>query len=235
MKIPEGECVKSKSGSPQGGVISPVLANIYLHYALDLWFEKVVKPKIKGKAMLIRYADDFVCAFEMEEDAARFYQSLPERLRKFGLELAKEKTNLIKFSAYFPSRKHRFEFLGFAFNWCKDKKGKPRLRRRTSTKKMRASFEKYYDFIKTSRSRRLNCWLPELRRKLIGFQNYFGLPDNSRSLSTLSNFVIHSLFKWLNRRSGRKSYNWQNYMKMLEYFKIKPMRVSKKYIVVDWY
>ena len=133
IKMPDGECIKPKSGSPQGGVISPVLANIYLHYALDLWFEKRVKAKLKGKAMLIRYADDFVCAFELAEDAVGFYQELPDRLRKFGLELAPEKTNLIKFSSHLPSRKRQFVFLGFAFYWSKDIKGRTIIRRHTSS------------------------------------------------------------------------------------------------------
>ena len=104
---PEGEIIKPTEGTPQGGVISPMLANIYLHYVLDIWFEKVVKTKLEGKAMLIRYADDFVIAFQFSRDAENFYKALPHRLSKFGLEIAPEKTRLIRFSRFHPSRKRR--------------------------------------------------------------------------------------------------------------------------------
>jgi group II intron reverse transcriptase/maturase len=235
IKSPEGDCLKPQSGTPQGGIISPVVANIYLHYALDLWFEKKVKPRMRGRAMLIRYADDFVCAFQYANDAERFYSVLPKRLKKFKLDTAPEKTSLIRFSRFHPSRKRQFVFLGFAFYWGIDAKGKPRLRRRTASQKQRSSMSEFYHFIKAKRSQKLANWLPQLKRKLTGFRNYFGLPDNSRSVSKLYNYVLHSLYKWLNRRSGRRSYNWSNFKKMLEYFQIQKLRVSKRVIHVDWY
>ncbi|WJG09433.1 group II intron reverse transcriptase/maturase [Aliiglaciecola sp. LCG003] len=235
IHTPQGEYLKPKSGTPQGGIISPVLANIYLHYALDLWFEKKVKPQMRGRAMLIRYADDFVCAFQYANDAERFYRVLPKRLKKFKLDTAPEKTSLIRFSRFHPSRKRQFVFLGFAFYWGVDVKGKPRLRRRTASKKQQTSLSEFYHFIKAKRSQKLAIWLPQLKRKLTGFRNYFGLPDNSRSVSKLYNYVLHSLYKWLNRRSGRRSYNWRDFKKMLEYFQIQKLRVSKRVIDVDWY
>ncbi|MDQ2046143.1 reverse transcriptase domain-containing protein, partial [Pseudoalteromonas sp. 20-92] len=122
-------------GSPQGGIISPVLANIYLHYALDLWFEKKVKPRMRGSAMMIRYADDFVCAFQFANDAERFYKVLPKRLKKFNLDVAQDKTSLMRFSRFHVGRKRHFVFLGFEFYWGTDSNGKPRLRRRTAAKK----------------------------------------------------------------------------------------------------
>jgi RNA-directed DNA polymerase len=112
-KSPDGIFTKPSSGSPQGGIISPVLVNIYLHYALDLWFEKKVKPKMRGRAMMIRYADDFVCAFQFANDAERFYKVLPQRLKKFNLDVAPEKTSLMLFSRFKPGRKRHFVFLGF--------------------------------------------------------------------------------------------------------------------------
>jgi RNA-directed DNA polymerase len=235
IKTPQGDYHKPQSGTPQGGIISPVLANIYLHYALDLWFEKKVKPRMRGRAMLIRYADDFVCAFQYANDAERFYRVLPKRLKKFKLDTADEKTSLLRFSRFHPSRKRQFVFLGFAFYWGVDVKGKPRLRRRTASKKQQSSLSEFYHFIKAKRSQKLAIWLPQLKRKLTGFGNYFGLPDNSRSVSKLYNYVLHSLYKWLNRRSGRRSYNWSNFKKMLEYFQIQKLRVSKRVINVDWY
>ena len=235
IKSPEGSFHKPTSGSPQGGIISPILANIYLHYALDLWFEKTVKPRMRGRAMLIRYADDFVCAFQYANDAERFYKVLPKRLKKFNLDIAADKTSLLRFSRFHPSRKRHIVFLGFELYWSKDRQGKARLRRRTARKKLRATLNEYYRWIKLKRHSRLSNWLPSLKRKLTGFRNYFGLPDNSRSISKLYDHVLHSLFKWLNRRSGRRSYNWSNFKKMLEYFQIKPLKVSKRYVKIDWY
>ena len=235
IKTPEGIFEKPESGSPQGGIISPVLANIYLHYALDLWFEKKVKPKMKGRAMLIRYADDFVCAFQYANDAERFYKVLPKRLAKFNLDVAPEKTALLRFSRFHPGRKRQFAFLGFAFYWAKDKKGKAHLRRVTSAKKQQASLKAMLIYIKKKRFEKLNSWAFELRRKLRGHHNYFGLPDNSRACGYFYHLLVHSLFKWLNRRSGRKSYNWSNFKKMLTYYGLERPRVSKRFIHVDWY
>ena len=235
IKSPDGVFTKPSSGSPQGGIISPVLANIYLHYALDLWFEKKVKPKMRGRAMMIRYADDFVCAFQYANDAERFYKVLPKRLKKFNLDVAEDKTSLMRFSRFHVGRKRHFVFLGFEFYWGTDSTGKPRLRRRTGAKKQKATLSEYYQWIKAKRSFKLSDWLPQLKRKLIGFRNYFGLPDNSRSLASLYDYVLHSLYKWLNRRSGRRSYNWSNFKKMIEYFNIESIKVSKRNILVDWY
>ena len=235
IKSPDGCFNKPESGTPQGGVISPVLANIYLHYALDLWFEKTVKPRMKGRAMLIRYADDFVVAFQYGIDADNFYRVLPKRLNKFGLSVAQEKTHLKRFSRFHPGRKRSFQFLGFEFYWSLDANGKPIVRRYTAPKKLKAAMSEFYQWVKYNRSRPLKETMPILKRKLMGFQNYFGLPDNSRSLSRLSHYVSRSLYKWLNRRSQRRSYNWSSFTDMLGYFKIEPLKVSKRSIPVDWY
>ncbi len=235
VKTADGKVSKPEAGTPQSGVISPVLANIYLHYALDLWFEKAVKPKMKGRTMLIRYADDFVVAFQFKQDAERFYQVLPKRLNKFGLEVAPEKTHLKRFSRFQPGRERNFQFLGFEFYWSLDVRGEPRLRRRTARKKQKGAMSEFYQWIKFNRSKPLREFIPILKRKLIGFRNYFGLPDNSYSLSHLNNYVLHSLYKWLNRRSQRRSYNWGSFLDMLRYFQVAPMRVSKRNILVDWY
>ena len=235
VKTPEQGFVKSNCGTPQGGVISPILANIYLHYAIDLWFEKRVKPKLQGRAMLIRYADDFVVAFQYHSEAREFYRELPKRLQKFNLDVAPEKTHLLRFSRFQPSKLNRFQFLGFEFYWDKDRKGEPRLRRRTAAKKHNSTRQAFYDWIKQNRFKRLNWLMPALKRKLVGFRNYFGLPDNSRSVNDIYNFVLHTLYKWLNRRSQRSSYHWQGLKDMLRYFQIKPLRVSKRQVAVDWY
>ena len=233
---PEGEIIKPTEGTPQGGVISPMLANIYLHYVLDIWFEKVVKTKLEGKAMLIRYADDFVIAFQLSRDAENFYKALPHRLSKFGLEIAPEKTRLIRFSRFHPSRKRSFTFLGFDFYWSLDRNKQPRVRRRTAREKQRESMSMFTNWIKRNRSLPLRKLLETLKRKLQGFSNYFGLPDNSSSLSGLYSHVIGTLYKWLNRRSQRRSYNWKGLNDMLHWFGIRPMRIRKRdHVIVDWY
>ena len=235
VKSPDGSVSCSASGTPQGGIISPVLANIYLHYVLDLWFEKQVKPRLQGKAMLIRYADDFVVAFQYQRDASRFYQALPTRLGKFGLSVAEDKTRFMRFSRFRPGRKRSFQFLGFEFYWDTDFNKEPRLRRRTAPKKQRDTLSELYRWIKQMRSKPLRDWMPSLKRKLTGFRNYYGLPDNSRSLERLHSHVLNSLYKWLNRRSQRRSYGWSGLKHMLGYFRIAPPKVTKRRILVDWY
>jgi len=131
----DGQVLRPESGTPQGGIISPVLANVYLHYALDLWFEKVFQRSCKGAAFLHRYADDFVCGFGRAEEAQRFYNELEERLRKFGLELAQDKTRVMPFSRH-RQGETSFEFLGFEFRWGGNRKGHAWLKRRTARKEV---------------------------------------------------------------------------------------------------
>ena len=136
---PDGVVTHPEKGSPQGGSVSSMLANIYLHYALDVWFEEAVKAHCQGAAYLCRYADDFVCAFELEADAERFYSVLGNRLAKFGLEVAAEKTNLIRFSPVNWKASGAFAFLGFEFRWGLGRRRKPVIKRRTDRKKYRAA------------------------------------------------------------------------------------------------
>jgi len=235
IKEPDGRYHKPVSGTPQGGVISPVLANIYLHYALDLWFEKKIKPKCEGRAMLIRYADDFVVAFQYRHEARGFYEQMAPRLNTFNLEVAPEKTSIKRFSRFHPGQERHFEFLGFRFYWETDFKGEPRLRRKTTPKKHKTALKSFYRWIKDNRHRRLDHSMPALKRKIVGFRNYFALPDNSLSVGRIYDHILNSLYVWLNRRSGRKSYTWSGMKEMLRYFGIQPMRVSKRLIAVDWY
>lgn len=235
IQHPEGHSTKPDSGTPQGGVISPVLANIYLHYALDLWFEKRVKPKLEGRAMLIRYADDFVVSFQYKQEAEAFYEELPKRLKRFNLDVAPEKTRLKRFSRFHPGREHSFHFLGFEFYWGVDRKGEPRLRRQTSPKKHKSLLSELGIWIKLKHTERLRDLMPQLKRKLAGVRNYFGLPDNSRSISRIYDFALERLYKWLNRRSQRRSYNWRGFKDLLRYFGIQPLRVTNRNVAVDWY
>lgn len=226
---------KPHCGTPQGGVISPVLANIYLHYALDLWFEKRIRPRLRGRAMLIRYADDFVVAFQYSDDANAFYRALPARLKQFNLDLAAGKTSLKRFSRFHPGQARSFVFLGFRFYWDKDFGGEPRLRRKTAPKKHKSLLQALYTWLKDNRHKRLNTLMPMLKRKLDGIGNYFALPDNSLSVSRIYGHALHCMYKWLNRRSQRRSFNWAGLKGMLRYYRIQPLVVRKRFIPVDWY
>jgi group II intron reverse transcriptase/maturase len=233
---PDGSCTKPNQGTPQGGVISPVLANIYLHYVLDLWFVHVVKPRLKGFAMLVRYADDFIVAFQSKSDAERFYRVLPKRLNRFGLTIAQEKTRLIKFNRFSPGRERHFRFLGFEFYWEKTSKGRYQVRRRTARKKQIESIQSMVHWIKRHRDMKLNVLMPMIKRKLQGFQNYFGLPDNGASLTRFSKKVTDALYKWLNRRSQRRSYNWPAFKLMLLSYGVTGLKTRpRQFREIDWY
>jgi group II intron reverse transcriptase/maturase len=222
----DGKVLHPETGSPQGGIISPILANVYLHYALDVWFQEVVIPHCSGKAFLIRFADDFVCAFEKLEDAQRFYAVLGKRLGKFGLELSAEKTRIIPFSSAIQPGKASFDFLGFEFRWGKDRKGKPHVMRRTARKNLRSSLKRFKEWCKGSRSLRLPELFKLSNAKLRGHYNYYGVNDNYPSLMQFYRGVLKLLIKCLNRRSQRLSYNQAGLDQLFEQF-----RIEKPHIV----
>jgi group II intron reverse transcriptase/maturase len=219
----DGQVIHPVTGTPQGGIVSPVLANVYLHYVLDLWFHKVVKPCCRGEACLIRYADDWVCGFERKEEAERFYQELGSRLGKFGLELSAEKTRVISFSL--SGEGSSFEFLGFEFRWGKDRKGEDRVKRRTARKKLRGSLKRFTEWIKESRHLRLGVLLERLNGKLRGYYNYYGVCGNYVSLEQFFGCAMRILMKWLNRRSQRRRYNWVGFKEVLVRFGVERPRI----------
>jgi RNA-directed DNA polymerase len=204
------------------------LANVYLHYVLDLWFEKVVKPRCEGEALLCRYADDWVCAFRHREDAERFYRVLPKRLEKFNLEVAPEKTQLLRFSRFHPSLTRRFTFLGFEFFWNKDRKGTPRVMRRTSRKKLQAACRRLKEWIKLNRHLPGREFFKGLNSRLRGHYNYYGVRGNSDSLNRFFEWAKKCTFKWLNRRGGkRRSYTWERFTQVLDFVQIARPRITE--------
>jgi RNA-directed DNA polymerase len=221
----DGQVIHPLTGSPQGGIISPILANVYLHYVLDLWFHKVVIPACRGEACLIRYADDFVCAFQYQSDAQRFYQELGPRLAKFGLQLSAEKTRILSFSRTDTSGHARFDFLGFEFHWGRDRGGKPHLKRRTARKKLRQALVRFADWCKRKRHLRLGDLFRELNAKLRGYYNYYGVHGNYDSLKQFYQNAIRILRKWLNRRGQRRSFNWAGFKAVLEHFQVEKPRI----------
>ena len=221
----DGQVIHPVTGTPQGGNISPILSNVYLHYALDLWFHKVVKKQCRGEACLIRFADDFVSAFQYQEDAERFYRMLGERLGEFKLEMSEEKTRIIPFPRHRPSGKYRFDFLGFEFYWGKDRSGKPHLKRRTSRKKLRSSIKRFTEWCKKNRNLEPRVLFRRINAKLRGYYNYYGVFGNYDSLQQFFQQVKRILFKWLNRRSQRRSYNWRGFEQLLEHYRVEQPRI----------
>ncbi len=224
----DGKITDPVTGTPQGGVVSAVLANIYLHYALDLWFKLHVKPRCRGEAMMIRYADDFVCLFQHEADAQQFYAALPQRLEKFGLHIAPEKTRVQRFSRFEPQGTSRIEFLGFEFRWGKSRAGKTIVKRRTAPKRLTKAIAKFTEWIKENRHQGLSVLMRKLRTKYQGTWNYFGLIGNYRSLRAFYHWTIRILHKWLNRRSQRRSYTWKQLEAVLLKHHIPRPRITER-------
>jgi len=202
-----------------------VLSNVYLHSVLDLWFEKVVKPRCRGEACLIRYADDYICAIEYQGEAERFYAALGPRLEKFGLILAPEKTRIHPFSRQPSPGQSSFEFLGFEFCWGQERAGKAHLKRRTVRAKLRASLQRFTQWCQENRQLRLRMLFKQLNVKLRGYYNYYGVHGNSASLKQFFDGALRILLKWLNRRSQRRSYTWQGFAAMLERVKVERPRI----------
>jgi group II intron reverse transcriptase/maturase len=222
----DGQVVHPVTGTPQGGIVSPVLANIYLHYALDLWFERRVKPRCRGVAMIIRYADDFVCAFQYQSDAEAFYRSLGDRLGKFGLSVAEDKTRILRFCRFDLAGSGRFDFLGFEFFWDRTRRGLRGVKRRTSRKKLRASLATFTAWIRSSRHRPLSVIIQTLKAKYRGYWNYYGVVGNSASVALFFYRSKRILFKWLNRRSQRRSYTWTGFQALLDQVGISVPRIT---------
>ena len=209
-----GETIQATlDGTPQGGIISPILANIYLHYVLDLWIEKVVRPRSKGRVLFMRYADDIIVCFERRDDAQDYLAKLPARLAKFHLRLAEEKSSLVKFNRWESDDSGRFTFLGFDFYWARSMRNPNHkiVKRRTNKKKYRESLQKLKSWIKASRSLPLKQILASLRRRLRGYWNYYCVIGNSHMTWRYYSAVKQLVFKWLNRRSQRKSFTWATF------------------------
>ena len=219
----DGTYQETDRGTPQGGILSPVLANIYLHYALDLWFEQEVKKQVNGFAQLVRYADDFVVCFQYSSDAEAFGKALRERLAKFGLKISEEKSRIIAFgrSACQQARKEgkkcaTFDFLGFTLYCDKDRNGGFKVGRKTASKKFRQKMKVMNQWLKGTRNRvKLKAWWPLLKQKLVGHYQYYGISGNIKGLQRYHHQTVGLVFKWINRRSQKKSYNWSQFNQFL--------------------
>lgn len=218
--LEDGELLVKEEGSPQGGGASAALANVYLHYVLDLWFEKSVKKQIRGEAYLIRYADDFVCCFQYKDDAEKFYSMLEKRMAKFKLELAPEKTRILEFGRFAAENRKRrgerkpetFSFLGFTFYCSEDaRKGFFRVKVKADRKKLISKLKKLNVWLKDHRHNPLKEIMERINQSLRGHYQYYGVTDNTKSMERFLDLVSKLLFKWLNRRSQRRSYTWETF------------------------
>lgn len=220
----------SSEGTPQGGIISPLLGNIYLHFVQDLWIKKVVARQSKGSVMFRRYADDSIVCFERKDDAQAYLRELPARLAKFGLELATEKSALVKFNRWEGASSGKFTFLGFDFFWGKSRHNPNywRVRRVTNARKFRNGLKALKNWLKKSRSIPLPEIIATLKSKLRGVWNYYGVIGNSERNGRFAWFAQRLVYKWLNRRSQRRSYNVTAFMEAWERWQIPMPRVVEK-------
>jgi group II intron reverse transcriptase/maturase len=209
----------SSQGTPQGNIISPLLCNVYMHYVLDKWLHETIRPLLKGEIFLIRYADDFIIGFEHEEDAQRVNKVLPKRMGKYGLTIHPEKSKLIKFMPIGKAKPPTFDFLGFTHYWAKSKRGKWVVKRKTRQKKMQAIIQNIKDTCKIHKHEKLKDQSKLLKSKLRGLYQYYGIRGNFVSLNRMYQITLYAWFKWLNRRSQRKSYTWKGYWELIKYFK----------------
>ena len=238
--ISEGKYLATNEGTPQGSVLSPILANIYLHFILDLWFELRVKKGLKGYARLIRYADDFVVCFEYEWEAQGFVNTLRKRLSKFGLKIAEAKSRLIEFGRQpwakarrLGKRLETFDFLGFTHYCDRTRTGWFKLGRRTARTRLNRTLTGINDWLRRVRNLvRLEQWWPVLAAKLRGVYNYYGISGNLRSLQTIRHRTIGLAFKWINRRSQRRSYRPDQYQRWLKYHPLPEPRIYHGYPVL---
>jgi len=216
-----------KEGTPQGGVISPLLSNIYLHRVLDKWFEEEVKPKLHESAELIRFADDYVILFSSEQDAHRVWEVLPKRFGKYGLSLHEGKTRLVDFHC--PKggghKPGTFDFLGFTHYWDKSRRGKWVMKRKTAAKKLKAAVQRVYVWCKKHRHDPVKDQWEALCRKLMGHYGFYGITFNSKGIGRFYEQVKRSWRKWLNRRSRDNDMPWDRFNRMLEHYPLPRPRI----------
>jgi len=223
--LEQGKYYQIDKGTPQGGILSPILANIYLHYILDEWFVRAVKRQAIGFTQLVRYADDFVVFFQSDKGSKVFGEKLRERLSKFGLRIAENKSRIIEFGRY-PWLKAQkrgkriatFDFLGFTHYCDKTRRGKFKLGRKTSRAKFRQKMKTMNQWLKDIRNLvELKLWWKVLKLKLIGHYRYYGISGNMQEMRAYHKQVLRLIFKWINRRSQKKSCNWVQFLRFLKY------------------
>lgn len=213
----DGKFIETEKSTPQGALISPILGNVYLHYALDMWFEIAVKKYCRGFCGMVRYADDFVCCFEKEAEAKEFFTKLQERLQKFGLEIEVDKSRLIRFGRKVGADKGKFDFLGFTFINGKSRIGGYQIIRKTSGKKMGAKLKEVNEWLKQNRHLPIPEMVKKLNQKLIGHYRYYGIIGNFSKLYVYRRYVMYRMKVWLGRRSQKAKMTWEKFYKTMKF------------------
>ena len=229
----EGELIKAAEGTPQGAVISPLLANIFLHEVLDEWFIKTVKPCMKGRSFIVRYADDFVIGCESKDEAERLMDVLIDRFAQYGLMIHPKKSKLVKMGR--PGRgkpKDRsngsFDYLGFTHYLGISRKGYWVLKKKTRSGKIKAILSNIQDYCKRNRHKPLEKQHEKLTQKLRGHYNYFGVRYNYRHIATVQHKIIRIWYKWLKRRGHKSKMTWDKMNRILEIFPLPKPRISAR-------
>jgi group II intron reverse transcriptase/maturase len=232
----DGSVSYPDEGSPQGGVVSPLLANVYLHYVLDTWFAEEVQPRLTGRAFLIRYADDFVIGFEREDDARRVMEVLPKRFGKYGLTIHPDKTRLVPFQQPAHRRSARggdriepgtFDLLGFTHYWARSRKGNWAVKRKTAKSRLSRAVRSIAQWCRLNRHLPVGAQQRTLCQKLRGHYAYYGVTGNSSALSAFRTAVVRTWRKWLSRRNRERSLTWPIFNRLLEHYPLSPARAVK--------
>ncbi|MFC3391098.1 group II intron reverse transcriptase/maturase [Aidingimonas halophila] len=223
-----GQWQKGEIGSPQGGVISPLLANVYLHYVLDEWFENDVKPRLRGQTFSARFADDAVLAFSNEADARKVLEVLPKRFARFGLTLHSTKTRLVRFRPHREKRAETFDFLGFTHYWGKSRYGRMVIKRKTAKGRLQRSLRRIALWCRWNRHLPIREQHRRLRSKVQGHYAYYGIRGNMRSLRSFRQHVTETWIRWLRRRSQRAYFSWDKASQLLSLLPLPPARIMQR-------
>jgi RNA-directed DNA polymerase len=221
--IINGKAELNRLGCPQGSIVSPILSNIYLHYVVDRWFSEVSRSHLKGKAEMVRFADDMVFLFQRSEDAERFYKVLPKRLEKYGLKLHEEKSSLLKSgskeAAVAEKRGERlptYKFLGFTCYWGKSRKGWWRLKYKSRADRFTCKLKGLRAYLEKSLNQETKATIQRVKRVVVGWGNYHAISDNQRRVSSFIQASRRAIFSWINRKGGKRKMNWTSFEKLLE-------------------
>ena len=237
--VDEGLLVRSDMGTPQGSILSPMLANIFLHYVLDTWFEKTVKSHVRGYCEIVRYADDFVCLVRYADDARRIERGLKNRFNKYDLEIHPAKSRKIRFGRYEREnakkqnrRANTFDFLGFTHYSDRSRKGNFKVGRKISRKKYTAKYRAMNAWLKKIRNQvKTKEWWKTLKAKLRGHYQYYGVSENYYGIARFYKAVIRLVRKWMNRRSQKRKMNWDRFTKYLEHYPLPKPKIMHSFYV----